>query len=51
MTDIQRLGGKRVGLDLDIGLADGVNERRFTNVRVPGEQDCSLVGVDAGQTA
>ena len=50
MTDIQGLSGEGIRLNFNVGLAHGVNERRFTDVWIPCEENGSFIRVDCGET-
>lgn len=50
MADEERLGGERIGLDVDVGTGDFVDEGRFSDIRVAADEERAGVGVDGGQT-
>ena len=49
VADVERLGGEGVGLDLDVGLADAVDETRLPHVGIPRQENGPLVGVNRWQ--
>ena len=51
VTDEQTLCGESVGLNVDIGAGDVLEETRLSNVGVTADEECAGVGVDGGQTA
>lgn len=51
MADIQCLSCEGIWLNFNIGLADCVNERRFSNIWIPCQKNCSFIRVDCWKTA
>ena len=50
VADVEGLGGEGVGLDLNVGFAEAVDEAGLSNIGVAGQQNGPLVGVDGGQS-
>lgn len=45
------LGGKRIGLNIDVGVGQIVHEAGFTHIGETSDQKSSVVRVDAGQSS
>lgn len=50
VTDEQTLGGKGIGLNVDIGASDAAQETGLSDVGVSADEESSGVGVDGGKT-
>jgi hypothetical protein len=51
VTDKQTLCGESIGLNVDIGTSNALEETRLSDVGVTADKQCSSVGVDRRQTA
>ena len=49
VTDVERLGGERVGLHLDVGERDLVEKARLAHVGKAADEQCARVRVDGRQ--
>lgn len=51
VTNVQRLGGESIGLDLNISSGDRSEEGRLTHIRVTANQQSSGIGINGRKTA